>query len=75
MLDLVAEGTALTGTMQTPMGQTPITDGMIMGNEFSFKLSFDGNDITNKGYIEGDKITLKAEFQGQPMEVTLERVP
>lgn len=74
MLELTADGTALTGTMQTPMGQTPITDGMIMGDEFSFRLSFDGNDIINKGHIEGDKITLKAEFQGQPMEVTLERV-
>ncbi|WP_161891005.1 outer membrane beta-barrel family protein [Pontibacter russatus] len=73
-LDLVADDTTLTGTMQTPMGQTPITDGMVMGDEFTFNLSFEGNDILHKGHIAGDRITLKAEFQGQPMEITLERV-
>ena len=73
-LDLVAEDDALTGTMQTPMGQTPITDGMVMGDAFSFKVSFEGSDILNKGYIEGNTITLKAEFQGQPLEIKMERV-
>ncbi|MBF9252300.1 TonB-dependent receptor [Pontibacter sp. 172403-2] len=73
-LDLVADSTALTGSMQTPMGQMPLTGGMIAGDAFSFTLSFGGNSIPYKGKIEGDNITLKADFQGQPVEIKMERV-
>jgi hypothetical protein len=73
ILDLVANGTALTGSMQTPMGQVPISDGVISGDEFTFNLSMGPDTVPYKGKQEGDQLRLSADFLGQQMEGTLQR--
>jgi len=46
--DFHVDGTALTGKITTPRGDTDITDGKVDGDNLSFtqKLSFNGNDFT-----------------------------
>lgn len=46
--DFHVDGTALTGKVTTPRGDTDITDGKVDGDNISFtqKLSFNGNDFT-----------------------------
>lgn len=73
-LALVADGAVLTGSVLTPMGQMPVSDGMISGDEFSFTLSFENNTVAYKGKMEGDKINLATNSQGQSIEGTLLRV-
>jgi outer membrane receptor protein involved in Fe transport len=72
-LDLIADGDTLTGSVQTPMGQMPISDGVISGDEFSFNLSMEPNTVLYKGKQEGDQVRLSADFQGQQLEGTLQR--
>ncbi|WP_347158069.1 TonB-dependent receptor domain-containing protein [Pontibacter chitinilyticus] len=74
-LDLVADSTTLTGTVQTPMGQLPVTNGVIAGNTFSFNLVFNGNTVPYKGSIAGDQLLLTADFMGRQVEGTLVRMP
>ena len=73
-LNLVANGPALTGSMLTSMGQVPVSDGVISGDEFSFKLTFGEATVAYNGTLEGDKINLATSLQGQPVAGTLVRV-
>jgi hypothetical protein len=73
-LKLTAEGEKLTGTVVTPRGENPISDGKIAGNELTFNLSFGPNTIPYRGIIEEDSLKLNASFQGQPVEGVLNRV-
>lgn len=63
------DGAALTGSVANQMGEAPISDGKVDGDNISFKqvLSFGGNDITlsYKGVVEGDKITMVREVAGR----------
>jgi len=64
------EGDKLTGTMSTRMGETPISDGKVSGDEISFTvtLSFGGNEVrmNYKGKVEGDQIRFTREVEGRP---------
>jgi hypothetical protein len=59
-INLKADGGNLTGSITTPRGDNPISDGKVDGNNVSFaqKMSFNGNDmvIKYKGTIDGDTI-------------------
>ncbi|RDV13985.1 TonB-dependent receptor [Pontibacter diazotrophicus] len=74
ILNLVADGTTLTGTAQSPMGQLPISDGTVAGDTISFRLSFGERTILYKGRTEDEKLYLTVDFQGRAVEGTLERV-
>jgi hypothetical protein len=73
-------GAALTGTVQGPAGDAiAITDGKVVGNRISFKVSFNGITISHDGTISetGDEIKLgtksdSADFPARDM--TLKRV-
>ncbi len=73
-LNLLADGDALSGSVQTPTGQVEIADGVIMGDELSFSLSIDGNKVMHKGKVAGDQLTLTADIQGQAVAGALHRV-
>ena len=73
-LNLTANSENLTGTVVTPRGESAIADGKVASNAFSFNLSFNGNTIPYNGKIEGDTMNLTANFQGQEMAGTLNRV-
>jgi hypothetical protein len=73
-------GAALTGKVQGPEGDAiAITDGRVVGNRISFKVSFNGITISHNGAISesGDEIKLgtksdSADFPARDM--TLKRV-
>ena len=69
--NFTVEGTELTGTMTTGMGETAISEGKIEGDELSFVIvrSFGENEmkILYKGTVSGDEIKLTREFQGGMM--------
>lgn len=68
--DFKVEGTKLTGNVSNTMGETPITDGKVEGDNVSFAVirKFGENEmkIVYKGKIAGDEITFTREFQGGP---------
>ena len=75
---LKAEGTKLGGTVISPMGETPITEGTIEGSAVSFDVDAGGMKIKHKGSFSGDTMKLAVEFEGGPMgpmEMTATRVP
>jgi len=54
-----ADGNVLTGTVGSPMGDLPISNGKINGNEFSFDIDMGGNPMPHKGFLDGDVIKMK----------------
>ncbi len=76
------EGEKLTGTITTPRGETPISDGKIQGDEISFAqvLEFGGNQMKflYKGKVVGDEIRFTREReggQGRAREFVAKRKP
>jgi hypothetical protein len=69
-----AEGTKLTGTVTTPNGDQPISDGKIEGDKLSFKTQFQDNTIEHEGTVSGDTIQLKVKGPWGDMDMTLKRV-
>lgn len=61
------DGNVLTGSIATPMGDMPISNGKIEGNEFTFDVDMNGNPIPHKGKVEGDTITLKITAENSPV--------
>ncbi len=67
-----AEGTKLTGTIGSPMGERPISEGKIGGEDLSFILVFGSPDgefkmkIVYKGKLSGDTIKMTQSFEGGP---------
>ncbi len=72
------DGNVLTGIVSTPMGEMPISNGKINGNEFSFDIDMGGNAMPHKCTIEGDTIKMKMmggpDGGGGPGEMVLKRV-
>ncbi len=70
---LQADGAALTGSMSNAMmGEMPISEGSVNGNEISFKISMQapgapgGMTINHTGKVEGDTLTLTVDGMGAP---------
>jgi hypothetical protein len=68
-----ADGTKLTGTVETPNGEQPISDGKIEGDKLSFNTKFQDNVIEHQGTISGDTIQLKVKGPWGESEMTLKR--
>ena len=65
-----ADGTALTGTITSPMGDVPIAEGKIDGENFSFVqiMRFGGNErrVEWKGKVEGEQLKIQSSGFGPP---------
>jgi hypothetical protein len=68
-----ADGNKLTGTVETPNGENPISDGKVDGDHISFKTHFNDSDIDHEGTVSGDTIDLKIEGPWGESDVTLKR--
>jgi TonB family protein len=79
MMELVftfkVDGTALTGSVMGPMGEMPITEGMLDGDAISFTVDPGGFKIVHKGTVTGDTMKLKVDMGDQSFEMTATRVP
>ena len=69
------DGDKLTGTITSPQGEMPITDGKENGSDFSFTVAVNGSDIKNTGkyYAAADSAGLDADFNGNKFHVQLKR--
>jgi hypothetical protein len=65
------EGAKLTGTVSSPQGENPISDGKVSGDDISFTMtmSFGGNEIKflYKGKVSGNEIKFTREREGGAM--------
>ena len=66
-------GSTLTGTVETPNGENPISDGKVNGDHLSFKTHFQDTDIDHEGTVNGNTIDLKIEGPWGESDVTLHR--
>lgn len=80
-ITLKVEGNTLTGTVATPRGETPISDGKIDGDTISFTQTIEFNGNTLKflytGKVSGDQIQFKRQReggQGRVQEFTAKRL-
>lgn len=68
--DFHVDGSALTGKITSPRGDTDITDGKVDGDNISFtqKVSFNGNDLTinYSGKADGDTIKFTRTVGDRP---------
>lgn len=68
------EGEAVTGSVSSQMGEIPISNGKIKGDEITFDLEFGGNKITHQGTLQGDAIDMKSQSPWGDNEFTLKHV-
>lgn len=74
-IDVKAGGEVLTGTATSASGEMKILDGLIKGNEISFKIvSPNYGELTYKGKVEGDTLVLSLDLGGQPISFKMTRV-
>lgn len=81
--DFHVNGTTLTGTITTPRGDTPISNGKVDGDNVSFDqvIDFNGNSFTisYKGTADGDSIKFTRQFGSAgdrpPQEFVAKRAP
>jgi hypothetical protein len=63
----------LTGTAESPQGTVTVDDGKINGNDFSFKVTVDGNDYPHTGKLYTDSCGMDIDFGGQKLHFTIKR--
>ena len=68
-----ADGAKLTGTVTSPMGELPITEGKVDGDKVEFTVETDQLKVVHKGTVSGDTRKLSADVGGQTMELTAKR--
>ncbi|WP_100610196.1 hypothetical protein [Confluentibacter lentus] len=56
------EGEKLTGIWKTQFGESPLENGKVDGNKFSYSISFNDMSIENTGeLVSDDEIVIKSE--------------
>ena len=79
-MDLVfnfkANGDSLSGTVEGPMGEMPISNGKINGKTFFFQVNAGEMTISHQCTAMGDSISMKVPGMqgGETMELMLKRV-
>jgi hypothetical protein len=71
------EGSTLTGTVANQMGENPIQNGKVDGDNISFEqvMNFNGNErrLTYKGTVKGDTIEMTREGGRGPQTFTAKK--
>ena len=67
------DGDKLTGTAESPQGVVTVDDGKVSGNDFTFKVTVDGNEYPHAGKLYADSCALDVTFSGQKLHTTLKR--
>jgi hypothetical protein len=71
--NLKADGAKLTGTVTTPMGEMPISEGKVDGDKIEFTVETDQFKVVHKGTFTGDTMKLTVDMGDQKMEMTAKR--
>jgi opacity protein-like surface antigen len=69
------DGTKLSGSVTSPMGETPISEGTVDGDAITFTVDMGDFKIVHKGTVSGDTMTLKVLMGDQGFDMTATRVP
>jgi hypothetical protein len=72
--NLKTDGDKVTGTVEGPMGEMPITEGKVTGDNIEFTVEANDMKIVHKGTVSGDEMKLKVDIGDQTMEMTAKRV-
>ena len=73
-LDLTVKDTTLTGTLTREDEKSPITDGKVTKETFTFKATLGGQTEGFAGELKGDELRIWLERQGSAKAVTMTRV-
>jgi hypothetical protein len=75
--ELKADGEMLTGTVASPMGSLPLSEGKIAGDTLTYKVTIEGGAIACEAKVNaaGDEITVKATGDWGTSEYVVKRVP
>ena len=73
-LDLKTESKKLSGTIYTPDGDGPISNGKFTSNTLSFTYAMNGVTIPYAGKYDGDQMELSFTRQGKEVKGTLTRM-
>ena len=76
VFNFTANGDSVTGTVESPMGELPITNGKIDGKTFFFQVNAGEMTISHQCTAMGDSISMKVPGMpgGETMELMLKRV-
>ena len=69
-----ADGATLAGSVLSPMGEAPITEGKLEGDAISFTVDVGDFKILHKGSVSGDNMKLKVEMGDQSFDMAATRV-
>jgi hypothetical protein len=69
-----ADGGTLTGTVSGQMGEFPISEGKVDGNNISFTVATDQMKVLHKGVVSGDEIKMTGQMGDQNFEMTAKRM-
>ena len=74
VLDLAVKGTALTGTLSRNGVSTPLSEGTVSTNTFTFKATLSGQTEQFSGELADDEIKVWLDRQGASTAIVLKRV-
>lgn len=66
--NLKAEGEKLTGNVTSDLGDLPISDGKVSGQNITFKVTLNGVVIPHEATVSNDTLKLKLNYDGNAME-------
>lgn len=71
--NLKQDGAKLTGTVESPMGEMPVSEGKVEGDAIEFTVATDQFKVVHKGTVSGDEMKLKVDIGERQMEMTAKR--
>jgi hypothetical protein len=72
--DLKVDGKKITGKAISDMGEMPITDGTIDGDNISFTVETDQFKVVHKGTVSGNEMKLKVDMGDNSTEIVAKRI-
>lgn len=63
----------ITGTVTSPMGEIPITNGTLDGDDIAFTTELNDMKIAHKGKVTGNEMKLKVTIGDNDVDMTLKR--
>ena len=67
------DGDKLTGTATSQMGDTPLENGKIKGDEFTFSVNVSGTEYPHKGKAYADSCAIDIDFGGSSSHFIVKR--
>jgi hypothetical protein len=74
VFNLHQDGDKVTGNVESPMGELPVSEGKIDRDKITFTVETDQFKVVHKGTVSGDEMKLKVEIGEQTMDMTAKRV-